>query len=100
MKTNKTELDTVQIERCAKFFSTLLHPMRIKIVEILSKGPKCVGDIQKVLKIDQPPTSHHLKLLVKIGVLNHRRSGKNTYYSLVSGIIEKTNTLMDLFEKK
>ena len=94
----KTELDPVQIEKCADFFRTLSHPMRIKIVEMLAKGPKCVGDIQKVLKIAQPPTSHHLKLLVKVGVLDYRRAGKNTFYSLVPGILEKTFKLLDMLE--
>jgi ArsR family transcriptional regulator len=73
--------------------------MRIKIVEMLDKGPKCVGDIQKGLKIAQPPTSHHLKLLVKIGVLNYRRAGKNTFYSLVPGIVDKALKIMDQLVK-
>jgi len=94
----KTELDPAQIEKCADFFRTLSHPMRIKIVEMLGKGPKCVGEIQKALKIAQPPTSHHLKLLVRVGVLDYRRSGKNTYYSLVPGIVDKTFKLLDLLE--
>lgn len=99
MKSKKSELDPVRIEKCADYFRTLSHPMRIKILEILAKGPKCVGDIQKALKIDQPPTSHHLKLMVKIGVLNYRRDGKNTFYSLVPGIVEKTLKLMDQLVK-
>ncbi len=94
----KTELDPAQIEKCADFFRTLSHPMRIKIVEMLGKGPKCVGEIQKGLKIAQPPTSHHLKLLVRVGVLDYRRSGKNTFYSLVPGIMDKTFKLLDLLE--
>ncbi len=99
MKTKKTELDPARIERCADYFRTLSHPMRLKVLDILAKGPKCVGEIQKALKIAQPPTSHHLKLMVKIGVLNYKRSGKNTFYSLVPGIVEKTQKLIDQITK-
>ena len=99
MKTKRKELNSTELEKCADFFRTLAHPMRIKIVETLQKGPKCVGDIQKVLKIDQPPTSHHLKLLVNTGVLNYRRDGKKTFYSLVPGIIDKTYMMIDVLLK-
>ena len=99
MKTKKTEFDVVRIEKCADFFRTLSHPTRIKIVEMLGKGPKCVGEIQKGLKIAQPPTSHHLKLLTKIGVLTYRRAGKNTFYSLTPGIVDKTLKLIDQLTK-
>ena len=99
MKSKKTDLDPIRIERCAEYFRTLAHPMRIKIVDMLEGGPKCVGEIQKVLKIAQPPTSHHLKLMTKIGVLKYRRAGKNTYYSLAPGIVQKTLRLVDQITK-
>lgn len=99
MKNDKMDLDSVRIEKCADYFRTLSHPVRLKIIDLLAKGPRCVGDLQKMLKIAQPPTSHHLKLLCKIGVLNYKRSGKKTFYSLKAGIINKTVRLVNLLSK-
>lgn len=93
---HKTELETKQLDAAAEFFGILRHPARLQIVEILEKGPKCVGDIQKILKIDQPPTSHHLKLLLDNKVLEYNRSGQKTLYSLVPGIKEKILKLLEM----
>ena len=99
MKATKTGLDVTKIDKCGDFFRTLSHPKRLKILEILEKGPKCVGDIQKALKIDQPPTSLHLKLLTDIGVLNYKRDGKKTFYSLKPGILVKIEKMIVVLEK-
>lgn len=99
MKATKIRLDVTKIEKCGDFFRTLSHPTRLKILEILEKGPKCVGDIQKALKAQQPPTSHNLKLLTKIGVLNCKRVGRNTFYSLRPGIFEKIENMVGMLVK-
>lgn len=99
MAPTRTTFNAQKIEACGDFFRSLSHPRRLNILEILEKGPLCVTDIKKELKIDSPTTSSHLKLLAEIGILNYKRSGKKTFYSLKPGIVEKIDKMIGMLEK-
>lgn len=68
----------------AKIFKTLSDPSRLKIIEILSCGEKCACDILDHFDFSQPTLSHHMKVLVDSGLLNCRKEGLWSHYSLKS----------------
>ena len=66
----------------AQLFRVLGHPVRIRILELLSDGERTVGDLQAELNLDSSGTSQHLAALRQQGVLESRRAGTSTYYRI------------------
>lgn len=71
----------------ADFFSMFSDATRIKILSALSVSEMCVGDISKILSINQTTISHQLKLLKSLGIVKFRRDGKVIYYSIASKMV-------------
>jgi len=72
----------------ARFFKALCDPNRLMIVDILSCGELCACVILEKFKISQPTLSHHMKNLCDCGLVNARKEGKWTYYSLNNETVE------------
>ena len=66
----------------AQLFRVLGHPLRIRILEVLSDGERTVGDLQAELELDSSSTSQHLAALAQRGVLDSRRAGTRVYYRI------------------
>ncbi len=77
------KLDPKRLEEAASKMRAIAHPMRIAIISLLeNKEQMNVTEIYETLKIEQASASHHLNILKTKGVLDSRRSGKNTFYFL------------------
>jgi ArsR family transcriptional regulator len=63
-------------------FKALSDTNRIMIVDMLSCGELCACKILEKFEITQPTLSHHMKILCDCGLVNARKDGKWTYYSL------------------
>lgn len=66
----------------ARLFRVLGHPVRIRMLELLSAGERSVGELQAELELDSSSTSQHLAALRQQGVLESRRAGTSVYYRL------------------
>jgi len=66
----------------AQLFRVLGHPIRIRILELLSDGERTVGELQAALSLDSSGTSQHLSALRQQGVLESRRAGISVYYQI------------------
>ncbi len=66
----------------AQLFRVLGHPVRIRILELLTDGERTVGDLQDALNLDSSGTSQHLAALRQQGVLESRREGTSVYYRI------------------
>ena len=66
----------------AQLFRALGHPVRIRILELLSDHERTVGDLQAELSLDSSSTSQHLAALRQQGVLESRRAGTSVYYCI------------------
>ncbi len=77
------KLDPRKLEEAASKLRAIAHPMRIAIIGLLENNEQMnVTEIYEALRIEQASASHHLNILKTKGVLESRRSGKNTYYFL------------------
>lgn len=63
-------------------FRALGDPTRLRILELLTGGERCVCDVVDHMKIPQPLLSHHLKTLREAGFVTARKEGRWTYYRL------------------
>jgi ArsR family transcriptional regulator len=70
-----------------ELLKVIAHPVRIKILEELTKGVKCVSDFEEFLEISQPNISQHLSLLRNHGIIDFYIDGRLRCYFLVDPII-------------
>ncbi len=70
-----------------ELLKVISHPVRIKILEELTKGVKCVSDFEEFLEISQPNISQHLSLLRNHGIIDFYIDGRLRCYFLVDPII-------------
>lgn len=68
------------IREAAGVLKCIGHPARLAILEVLERGERNVGDVQREVGLDQPAVSHHLGLLHDRGILARRRDGVNVLY--------------------
>ncbi len=66
----------------AQFFKTLGHPARIRILEVLSEGPRSVSALQPDVGIEASHLSQQLAVLRRAGVVDSERDGSSVIYSI------------------
>ncbi|MFQ5877041.1 MAG: ArsR/SmtB family transcription factor [Acidobacteriota bacterium] len=71
---------------CADKLKLLADTTRLAVIEILMTGPKHVGEMNAVLRLDQSLLSHHLRVLRDGGLVTATRDGKEVLYSLTPGV--------------
>ncbi len=81
--------DKNNLKNMADFFYAFSDNTRLKIIMLLSIKPLCVGEITKVLQINQTTISHQLKILKSINIVACDRNGKNMIYYIKNGGIEQ-----------
>ncbi len=65
-----------------EILKVIAHPVRIKILEDLVAGVKCVSDFEEFLDISQPNISQHLSLLRRYGIIDYFIDGRLRCYFL------------------
>ena len=55
---------------------------RVQIIKMLTGGELCACKILDAFNITQPTLSHHMKILTECNLVNSRKEGKWTYYSI------------------
>ena len=58
------------------------HPIRLAIIDFLAAGEQCVCDIAAHVGAGRPNVSRHLAVLLKGGIVDHRKDGLRMIYSL------------------
>lgn len=66
----------------AEMFKALGDENRLKLLNELKGGEKNAGELLESLSVTQPTLSHHMKILCDSGIVDARREGKWTYYSI------------------
>jgi DNA-binding transcriptional ArsR family regulator len=70
------------LHRRAEVLKAMGHPSRLAILEALTAGERCVGDLQAVVGSDLSTVSRHLGVLRQAGIIRDRRQGVQIFYSL------------------
>jgi len=66
----------------AKIFKAFCDENRLMILELLQSGEKCACILLENLQISQSTLSHHMKILCDSGIVQGRKEGKWTHYSI------------------
>lgn len=84
------------VQQVAEYFSVLGEPMRLKILNVLRDGEKCVQDLVEATETSQANVSKHLKVMLQAGILHRRSEGTLAYYSVADDLIfELCNMVCD-----
>lgn len=79
-----TNLDTndAHLKKVAYLLRVLSNEKRMKILGYLSKGERCVSELEDVIGLSQSALSQHLAKLRASDMVKTRRNAQNIYYSI------------------
>ena len=71
-----------QAKAQAEILKALGHPIRVQMVEALSRGDRCVNDLRSLATVCQANISRHLACLKRAGLVTERRAGPRVIHRL------------------
>ncbi len=87
-------LDQRAVEAVSEVFKLLGDGTRVRLVDALTHGERCVCDLAMLLGLTESAVSHQLRLLRGARLVRVRRAGRMAYYSLddhhVVGLLHDT----------
>lgn len=87
-------------EEIGKIFKALGDSNRLKILDLIKMEEKCACKLLEELKIGQSTLSHHMKILCDSKIVNCRKDGKWSHYSLNKEIYRELESILkDIFTK-
>ena len=82
------------VEAIADVFKLLGDPTRVRLVDALTHGERCVCDLASLVGLSESAVSHQLRLLRATRLVRVRRTGRLAFYSLddhhVVGLVHDT----------
>lgn len=82
-------------------FKALSDETRLRIIDMLSCSELCAGDILESFNLSQSTLSYHMKILTDAKVVNARRDGLWTKYSINEETFQSiVNVIPELYKKK
>lgn len=75
------------VQQVAEYFSLLSEPMRLRLLNQLSGGEKCVQELVQGMQTSQANVSKHLKVMWQAGILSRRSEGTSAYYRVEDEMI-------------
>jgi len=88
----------MNLEKKAEVLKALGQPTRLRIMEYLRDGERCVCEIFPAIGGQQSNVSRHLAVLKQAGLVSDRREGVSIYYRVLEPSLFKL--LDDLGRKK
>lgn len=79
-----TEVSTPLYQLKAEFFKTLGHPVRIRVLELLSVREHAVSELLPEVGVEPAALSQQLAVLRRSNLVLTRREGVSVYYRLVN----------------
>ena len=77
----------------ADLLKAMAHPIRLRILEIISAEESCVCHITAILNKSQPYVSQQLMILREAGLVSYRRDGTMVHYRPADERIAETIAL-------
>ncbi|MEZ4484428.1 MAG: metalloregulator ArsR/SmtB family transcription factor [Syntrophotaleaceae bacterium] len=79
-------------------FKALAHQTRLQILCLLFDGEVCVCKIMAILDLPQSTASRHLAILKSAGLVEDRRDGTWSHYSLARGPSPLADSLLEVLK--
>lgn len=86
-------------KRNATIYRIMANPKRLEILNLLKNHELTVSELVEIIGSRKANISQHLSILRRQKLVKVRRSGKNSFYSIVNPrIVEPCKILNDLWE--
>lgn len=83
------DMNPIQAKAKADVLKALGHPLRVQMLDALSRGDRCVNDLRILAAVSQPTISRHLAWLKRAGLVTERRAGPRVIHHLACpGILQ------------
>ncbi len=93
MQISQRSLSDAAVTALAETFKLLGDPTRVRIVDALADGRRCVHEISDLIGISESAVSHQLRLMRTQRIVRGRREGRCVYYTL------DDQHVLDLFQQ-
>jgi DNA-binding transcriptional ArsR family regulator len=80
--TEPSPSEPVPLETVTLRLEALAHPVRLRLLRTLARGPHTTGELAHVWELSTPEVSRHLAVLRRAGLLTARRHGRYVRYTL------------------
>ena len=80
----------------AGYFHALADETRLRVLELLRTGERCVCELSAGAGVTQPRLSYHLRALREAGILLDRRQGRWVYYRINPAAVAELTRLGEL----
>ncbi|MFI1522238.1 DUF5937 family protein [Kitasatospora cineracea] len=72
----------VPLETVSLRLEALAHPVRLRLVRTLARGPHTTGELARAWELTPPEVSRHLAVLRRAGLLTAHRRGRHVHHVL------------------
>ncbi len=86
-----TRLD---LDRAARLFQALSDPTRLRLLQTLRQGERCVCDLMDATDAAQSRVSFHLRVLKDAGLILDRRAGRWVHYRIDADALAEVEGLL------
>jgi len=69
-------------DEALSLLKALADPLRLRVIQALGQGERCVCDLTSELHLAQSRLSFHLRVLRQAGLISAREQGRWVYYRL------------------
>lgn len=76
--------DEIVNKLTADFLKSLAHPVRVKVLNMLEPGERCVCELIEEIEIEQSNLSQHLAVMKRQGLIESRKEGTKVIYRVSS----------------
>ena len=77
-------MNTEELKARARVMKALASPVRLKIVHELSRGERCICELQPLFQVSKSTLSRHVTELRNVGIIGGRREGVRSYLRLLT----------------
>ncbi len=85
-------MNTAEFHARARVMKALASPVRLKIVDELSRGERCMCELQPLFPMNKSTLSRHVAALKNVGIVSERREGVRVFLKL------QTPCILTLFD--
>ncbi|OUL33308.1 ArsR family transcriptional regulator [Nostoc sp. T09] len=89
-------MSTIQEFECVERLKVLADQTRLSVLKILLHSPMQVGEMNKILGLEQSLLSHHLQVLRRAKFVVRERNGKAFLYRLAPEMEVTTGSALNL----
>ena len=92
-------------EAKAEFFRTLGHPVRIRVLELLSEREHAVHELLADIKVEPSNLSHQLAVLRRTGLIVQERRDGQVFYTIAAPeirelLLSARSVLLDVVDER